>query len=72
MIKILLLSRNKRLMFFLEASTDYNIDSVHRKKASELCFCSRLKKYILIFSTLEFVFKITRPSIFSAVKEVFC
>ena len=35
------------------------------KKTSELSFCSRLKIYVLIISTLAFVFKI----IFSAVKK---
>ena len=39
------------------------------KKASELSFCSRLKIYVLMVSTLAFVFKIIRPIIFSAVKK---
>ena len=55
----------------LQASTDYNIDFVYRKKESELIFCSRLKKYILMVSPLTFIFKIIRPINFSAVKKLF-
>ena len=41
-----------------------------KKKAVELSFCSRLKRYVLMVSTLAFAFKIIRPIIFSAVKKV--
>ena len=40
------------------------------KKATELSFYSIFKIYVLIVSTLAFVFKIITPIIFSAVKKV--
>ena len=40
------------------------------KEASRLSFCSKPKMYVLIVLTVEFVFKIIRPIIFSAVKKV--
>ena len=41
-----------------------------KKEAIEISFCSRLKRYVLMVSTLAFAFKIIRPIIFSAVKKV--
>ena len=40
----LLLSHIKKLTFVLFALSDYNIDFVYHKKASELGFCSRGEK----------------------------
>ena len=71
MNKLLLLSHIKGSLFVLKSSPEYNIDFIYRKKkASKLRFCSSFKIYVLMVSTLAFVFKIIRPIIFSAVKKV--
>ena len=57
-------------MFVLKSSINYNIDFIYHKKASELSFSSRLKTFVLMVSKLAFVFKISRPIIFSGVKKV--
>ena len=73
MNKLLLLSRIKGWMFVLKSSINYNIDFIYHKKASELSFSSRLKTFVLMVSKLAFVFKISRPIVFSGVKKVsFC
>ena len=41
----------KGLKFVLKSSTVYNIDFIYRKKASELNFCSKLKRYLNDFNT---------------------
>ena len=70
MNKLLLLSRIKGWMFVLKSSINYNIDFIYHKKASELSFSSRLKTFVLMVSKLAFVFKISRPIVFSGVKKV--
>ena len=70
MNELLMLPQIKSLVFVLKSSTEYNVDFIFQKKAVELSFCSRLKRYVLMVSTLAFAFKIIRPIIFSAVKKV--
>ena len=68
MKKLLLLPYIKSLIIVLQSSTEYN-NYLPRKKTNELSLCSKHKIYVLMVSTLAFVFKI-RPIIFSAVKKV--
>ena len=73
MSKLLLLSHIKQFSTFKSFSPHVNIILIlsTAKKASELSFYFRLKKYVLMVSTLAFVFKIIRLIIFSAVKKDF-
>ena len=68
MNKLFLLLHN--LIFCLSLLLNMTLVSFTTKKARKQSFCSRIKIYVLMISTLVFVFKIIRAIIFSTVKKI--
>ena len=70
MNKHLLLSCIKKLIFVLKSLSEHNIDFLYWKKGSKVSFCFRLKRHILMVSTLALFSKLLDLLFLSAVKKV--